>query len=139
MPGDSGEDSGTGKDGWVEKDGKKYYYKNGKPLKGTRKIGGEYYCFDSKDGHLFQNQLLYSASTNRTCYADESGIRVANTWVQTEGKKYIWEQMDMHIKAPEMYMENFIFLTASGDMRLQTENESAVREIFTIMVQMAQE
>ena len=88
VPGDSGEDSGTGKDGWVEKDGKKYYYKNGEPLKGTRKIGGEYYCFDSKDGHLFQNQLLYSASTNRTCYADASGIRVANTWVQTEGKKY---------------------------------------------------
>lgn len=88
VPGVPGDGSNTGKDGWVEKDGKKYYYKNGEPLKGTRKIGGEYYCFDSKDGHLFQNQLLYSASTNRTCYADANGIRVSNTWVQTGGKKY---------------------------------------------------
>lgn len=89
VPGDvSGDNGNTVKDGWAVLDGKKYYYKNGQPLKGTRKIDGTYYCFDSKDGHLFQNQLLYSASTNRTCYADKDGIRVSNTWVEIDGKKY---------------------------------------------------
>ncbi len=85
---DAGEDSDTVKNGWVEENGKKYYYKNGELLKGTRKIGKDYYCFDSKDGHLFQNKLLYSKTTNRTSYADENGIRVKNTWVEADGKKY---------------------------------------------------
>lgn len=85
---DSGEDSAPEKDGWVEENGKKYYYKKGELLKGTRKIGKDYYCFDSKDGHLFQNKLLYSKATNKTTYADENGIRVKNTWVEADGKKY---------------------------------------------------
>lgn len=83
-----GTDTDTDREGWVEEDGKKYYYKNGEPLKGTRKIGADYYCFDSKDGHLFQNKLLYSKATNRTTYADENGIRVKNTWVEVNEKRY---------------------------------------------------
>lgn len=34
--------------GWKTVAGKKYYYRNGKMLKGTSKIGNDYYCFDSK-------------------------------------------------------------------------------------------
>ena len=140
VPGDSGEDSGTGKDGWVEKDGKKYYYKNGEPLKGTRKISGKYYCFDSQDRPFVPESAslfrFYKQNLLCRCKRDPCSKYLG---CRQKERNIIWEQMDMHIKAPEMYMENFIFLTASEDMRLQTENESAVREIFTIMVQMAQE
>jgi hypothetical protein len=76
------------KNGWIEEDGYTYYYKSGQKLTGSRKIDGQYYCFASKDGHLYKNTLLYSASTGRTCYADQNGIRVKNTWVDYNGKRY---------------------------------------------------
>lgn len=82
------EESGIEKNGWVEEDGETYYYKNGEKLKGTRMVDGKYYCFHSKDGHLFRNTLLYSSSTNRTCYADENGERVKNTWIEVNGRRY---------------------------------------------------
>lgn len=75
-------------DGWVEENGKTYYYKNGQKLTGSRCINGKYYMFHSKDGYLFQNTLLYSASTGRVCYVDENGLKVTKTWVNYNGKKY---------------------------------------------------
>lgn len=75
-------------DGWVEEDGNTYYYKNGVKLTGSRCINGKYYMFDSKDGHLFKNILLYSAATTKVCYVDENGQRVTNEWVNYNGKKY---------------------------------------------------
>ena len=75
-------------DGWVKENGKTYYYKNGQKLTGSRCIGGKYYMFDSKDGHLFKNTLLYSSSTGRVCYVDENGLKITKNWVNCNGKRY---------------------------------------------------
>ena len=78
----------TNLNGWVEEDGKVYYYRNQSRVYGAQVIDGRHYRFSSADGSLFRDVLLYSSKTNKTCYAGSSGALVRNQWVTWKGKRY---------------------------------------------------
>lgn len=84
---DAEEPSPEAKNGFIDEDGKSYYYINGEKAKGWRKIDGKYYYFNSQKGYLYKNTLLTSSKYN-ICYMDETGARVSDTWVTWKDKKY---------------------------------------------------
>ena len=76
------------RNGWFEENGKMYFYRNSAKVYGSQTIGGKYYRFSNTDGSLYTNELLYSSSSKKTCYAGEDGALVKNQWVEWKGKRY---------------------------------------------------
>lgn len=53
---------------WVEENGKTYYINyNGEPIKSDTWIDGEYYYFDSEDGHLCDKEFIVRDNTTYYC------------------------------------------------------------------------
>ncbi|MCD7883686.1 MAG: N-acetylmuramoyl-L-alanine amidase [Lachnospiraceae bacterium] len=69
--------------GWIELDGKYYYYKSGTKLTGWLKSGGNYYYLDS-DG---VRQTGWLTLKKKTFYLDSDGIRQTG-WVLIDSKRY---------------------------------------------------
>ncbi len=90
--------------GWVTRDGKKYYYKDGKPVTGMRKIDGAWYYFKSggamKTGWLTidEDRYYFDPETGKRyrgmkkigtgVYYFKSGGRMARGWLKVSGRKY---------------------------------------------------
>ena len=65
--------------GWKTVSGKRYYYQNGRMLKGMSKIGNDYYCFNYQGGQL--KGWVYTKNHYR--YFDKrSGKMRRNTTIQ---------------------------------------------------------
>lgn len=62
-------------DGWHTFSGKKYYYQNGSPVKGQKKINGSWYYFDDKSGVMITGWKTVSAQ-KKTVYYDTNGKMV---------------------------------------------------------------
>ncbi|MCD7956074.1 MAG: N-acetylmuramoyl-L-alanine amidase [Lachnospiraceae bacterium] len=69
--------------GWIELDGKYYYYKSGTKITGWLKYGGNYYYLDS-DG---VRQTGWLTLKKKTYYLDSDGIRQTG-WVLIDSKRY---------------------------------------------------
>ena len=103
--------------GWVVIQGNYYYYKNGAPLTGWRKINGKRYYFDSNG----VRQTGFLKLGNDTYYLDE-GVRQTG-WVRIDGKRYYFKSngkmavnttVDGIQIGPDGYAENFSVLIISG-------------------------
>lgn len=57
----------TAKNGWITEKGQKYYYRNGKVLKGLWTIDGSKYYFSSGDGHMLTG-LVRVDKSGHLCY-----------------------------------------------------------------------
>lgn len=74
------------KNGWVEEDGKTYYYVNDKKMTGWRTIDGETYYFNLKTGVMYQNRAI--KVDGEYYYMDATGARVISQWAEYNGKTY---------------------------------------------------
>ena len=74
--------------GWIDQNGKRYYYKYGEKVKGIQTIGSNKYYFSSKDGSLVKKRLIYSEKNKTTIYCGSDGVLAKNKWVTYKGKKY---------------------------------------------------
>lgn len=84
------------KNGWVEEDGKTFYYVNDQKVTGWRKISGKYYYFNKTKG-LYRCKLLISPKKN-ICYVDKTGARVANRWITWDKKRYYMDSNGYALK-----------------------------------------
>ena len=76
------------KDGWVTKNGKKYYYKNGKALTGKVKIDGDtYYFIASKNGQMATKFLTIGG---KRYYFGKDGV-MRKGWVKIGDNKYYFD------------------------------------------------
>ena len=73
-----------GSSGWVTKDGAKYYYVSGEPIKGLRKIGSHKYYFNLSNGKMLRNK--WKVINNRKYYFGKNGRMVKKKWI---GKYYV--------------------------------------------------
>ena len=75
-------------DGHWESDsyGNKYYYMNGKPVKGGKKIGDAWYYFDLNTGVMYKN--MWRNKEGRKYYYDGSGHLVSNIGLKIDGYWY---------------------------------------------------
>ncbi len=78
----------TNRNGWVEEDGKTYYYKNNKKVYGVLNLNGKRYRFSSSDGHLLRKTFLFYNSMQKAAYVGADGAFVKNTWLTRKGKRY---------------------------------------------------
>ncbi|MCD8022654.1 MAG: N-acetylmuramoyl-L-alanine amidase [Lachnospiraceae bacterium] len=69
--------------GWVELDGKYYYYKSGEKITGWLKVSGSYYYLDA-DG---VRQTGWLTIGSKTYYLNSSGVRQTG-WVTIDSKRY---------------------------------------------------
>lgn len=95
--------------GWITKNGKKYYYKNNKTLKGWQKISGYWYFFETKngvmlkgwqqikgnkyylgkDGKMVRGWLKYNKAWYYLGYANDADSGLMRTgWLKDKGKWY---------------------------------------------------
>ena len=71
-----GEDGAIVKSRWVTWKGKKYYFgKDGLAYKGSRKVKGKFYWFDSKKGFMKKN-VKYISKAGKVYYYGKNGVRV---------------------------------------------------------------
>ena len=66
--------------------GNKYYYMNGKPVKGGKKIGDAWYYFDLNTGVMYKN--MWRDKEGRKYYYDENGRLVSNKGLKIDGYWY---------------------------------------------------
>ena len=66
--------------------GNKYYYMNGKPVKGGKKIGDVWYYFDLNTGIMYKN--MWRDKEGRKYYYDENGRLVSNKGMKIDGYWY---------------------------------------------------
>lgn len=86
-PDTSMNDNGTViKNGWIEEDGKTYYYVAGDKTTGWKTIDGKTYYFHLKTGAMYQNRVI--KVDGEYYYMDETGARVASQWAEYNGKTY---------------------------------------------------
>lgn len=69
--------------GWIEIDGKYYYYKSGTKITGWLKVSGKYYYLDS-DG---VRQTGWLTLKKKTYYLDSNGVRQTG-WTTINSKRY---------------------------------------------------
>lgn len=104
--------------GWVKKNGKTYYYKNGTMLKYRQTIGGKLYYFNSK-GEMYTGWLTISG---KRYYFGSNGSAVK--WRQTiGGKLYYFNSNCEMVKG---------WLTISGKRYYFGSNGAAIRYLQTI-------
>jgi len=77
-------------DGWVQKNGAKYFYTNGKVSTGWRTIDGKRYYF-KQSGAMATGWLTYSGNQY---YLGSDGVRQIG-WATIGGKKYYFDQNGM--------------------------------------------
>lgn len=94
----------AGKKGWSTSQGRKYYYKSGRKVRGYQKIGKNGYYFDLNTGAMLKkkwrrinNRYYYFMANGRmarkrwiknTYYVDRHGKMVKNRWI---GKHFVGE------------------------------------------------
>lgn len=76
----------TQQDGWVEEDGKSYYYKDGEALTGFQTIDGKKYYFNIVHG--YKETGWYITSAGGRYYFGTDGV-VKSGWVTVDGKNYL--------------------------------------------------
>lgn len=104
--------------GWISMKGNRYYYKNGVPLTGWRKIGGKRYYFNEEG---IRQTGLQKIGTY-TYYLGDDGVRQTG-WVRIEGRKYYFDSngrmavdttVDGIKVGTEGYAEDFSVLIIAG-------------------------
>ena len=85
-----------GENGWVEEDGKKYYYVNGEKVKQTvMLIDGEYYGF-ATDGRLYVSSTFSAWNSGKSKYiyhrADKNGVLLRSTWYDNGSSLYYFDE-----------------------------------------------
>lgn len=73
------------KQGWVTKNGRKYYYKNGKPVKGLQTIGKAKYYFSAKTGEMLTGLVTVDNAGHKSYFSAKTGYRL--TGLVTTDKK----------------------------------------------------
>lgn len=74
--------------GWVVSGGEKYYYKDGKALKGWQKIGSRLYCFSDSSGRLLKG---WQKLGGHTYYMGKTGS-VRKGWQKIGGRTYYFSR-----------------------------------------------
>ena len=64
------------KNGWVTIGNKKYYYKDGKPIKKMQKVDGKYYFFDKKTGEMKTGWIYFGGY--KFYFDKKTGVRSAD-------------------------------------------------------------
>lgn len=77
-------------DGFVEKDGKQYYYKDGVKVKGEYEVEGEWYYFDTETGEMAANSVV--AIEDKSYFYDNEGRKLIGAIGYTEGYWYLCEK-----------------------------------------------
>lgn len=75
---------------WITWKKNRYYINSkGYAVKGWKKIGGKYYCFDSKTAYMYRNKKLISKAGN-VYYVGSNGVRYSGGFhtITENGKKY---------------------------------------------------
>ena len=85
-PGETGEPEEPVPDGFIERDGKRYYYENGVPVTGWRRIDGNRYYFDEEDGGAALTGWQHVSDRDR--YFGEDGI-VKEGFFTVDGENYL--------------------------------------------------
>lgn len=75
--------------GFKKENGELYFYKNGKVLKGYKKIEGKYYYFDKKDGHAVSGWLKINGDIRY--FDDYSKEMLTNTSKTIDGLTYTFK------------------------------------------------
>lgn len=104
------------KDGWVTKDGQKYYYQDGKPVKGLKTIGTVKYYFSAKDGRMMKG--LVNVGGGKKCYFSAKDGRMMKGLVTTDnmGTRRYFSAKDGHM------MKNGWFSIGGGRKALINAN-----------------
>ena len=109
-------DDGTAKNGWGERDGKKYYYENGQAVKGFKEINGNLYFFSRAEDPYMRTgtfQIDYIE------YSFDDDGTAKNGWENRNSKKYYYEKGKVVIGFKEIDNEIYFF-NQSDDPYMRT-------------------
>lgn len=107
--------------GWKTIKGKKHYYRKGKPVKGFRKIGRWYYCFDKKGGVRtgwvrVSNKFRYFGKTTGRMHKDTTvGGRRIN-------KRGVWTPVIVLDPGHSAVMENGLEPNGPGSQTMKQKD-----------------
>ena len=123
-------------DGWVEKDGKKQYYINDRPLTNEwEEIDGKWYIFDA-DGYMITDKWMkdskgwvklgadgamltnkWTTDSKGWCYVGADGYAVTNTW-KKDSKGWIYLDANGSMTKSEWVLDGgkWYYLDANGYM-----------------------
>ncbi|MBR0396915.1 MAG: hypothetical protein IJI10_01450 [Eubacterium sp.] len=116
------------KNGFVNENGKTYYYLRNKKLKGARKIGRYYYYFDKKTGAMYKNAFR-KVKGEKKYYYDEKGHKVFGYKVINDKSFYFDKKTGKRVKKGRyMGMDIWNFKRA-GDINASMIRQRA-KEVF---------
>lgn len=84
------------KNGWIEEEGKTYYYVNGEKSTGWMTIEGKACYFHLNTGVMYKSRTV--KVDGEYYYLDENGVRVSSQWAEYNGKTYYFSETGKALK-----------------------------------------
>ena len=111
------------KDGFVEENGKTYYYKNGEKAKGLTKVGDSWYLFNRSSGEMYRDGSYWvrdneggSGLTGGFQKFGADGKMLINGFVQENGKTYYYVNGEKAKGLTKVGDSWYLFNRSSGAM-----------------------